>query len=122
MLKLLHKLILRIWDRFGVVRSAFAPCMVSDSLLEAVTDTAKNATSGDVGLARTGWFELETVSNHQYHSAVHCRETKSIGWGVSNGNPNINGKAVTTPLCSEVHDLRILLRGFLRQTPMRSER
>jgi UDP-N-acetylmuramoylalanine--D-glutamate ligase len=82
-------------ERIRAAWASFTPCAVPGSLLEAVAETAKNATSGDVVLlspARSSWDQFR---NHQHRSEVFCQAVKSIGRGVHGGTPNINGKRAT---------------------------
>jgi UDP-N-acetylmuramoylalanine--D-glutamate ligase len=53
-------------ERIGVAWNPFPPCTVARWLLEAVSEAAKNATSGDLVLlvpARSGWVQFR---NHQH--------------------------------------------------------
>ena len=73
-------------------RAPFTPCALAGSLLEAVAEAAKNATSGDVVLlspARSSWDQFQ---DHQHRGEVLCQAVKSIGRGVHDGTPNIDGK------------------------------
>jgi UDP-N-acetylmuramoylalanine--D-glutamate ligase len=75
--------------------SLFTPCTVAGSLLEAVVEAAKNATSGDVVLLAPACSSRDQFRNHQHRSEVFCQAVKSIGWGGRGGTPNIHGKTVT---------------------------
>jgi UDP-N-acetylmuramoylalanine--D-glutamate ligase len=82
-------------ERIHAAWDSFTPCAVPGSLLEAVAEAAKNATSGDVVLlspARSSWDQFQ---NHQHRGEVFCQAVKSIGRGVHGGTPNINGKTAT---------------------------
>lgn len=82
-------------EQIRAARGLFTPCTGADSLVEAVAEAARNATSGDVVLlapARSGW---DLIRNHQHRGEVFCQAVKSIGRGVRGGTHNINGKAVT---------------------------
>ena len=73
---------------------SFTPCTVAGSLLEAVTEAARNATSSDVVLlspVRSSWDEFR---DQQHRGEVLCQAVKSIGRGVRGGTPNIDGKKV----------------------------
>ena len=75
---------------------AFTPCAAAGSLLEAVTEVAKNATSGDVVLLSPACSSWNQFQNHQNRGEVLCQALKSIGRGVHGGTPNINGRTATT--------------------------
>jgi UDP-N-acetylmuramoylalanine--D-glutamate ligase len=82
-------------ERIRAAWGPFTPCAFPDSLLEAVAEAAKNATSGDVVLlspARSSWDQFR---NHQHRGVVFCRAVKSTGRGVHGGTPNIDGKRAT---------------------------
>ena len=103
----------------------FIPCALVGSLLEAVAEAAKNATSGDVVLlspARSSWDQFQ---DHQHRGEVLCQTVKSIGRGVHDGAPNIDGK--TAKLDGKKQrkhsnganreSCESCVRGFLRQNP-----
>jgi UDP-N-acetylmuramoylalanine--D-glutamate ligase len=75
--------------------SVFTPCTTAHSLLEAVAEAAKNATSGDVVLLSPACSSWDQFRNHQHRGEVFCQAVKSIGRGVRGGHHNINGKTVT---------------------------
>jgi|ERR1017187_5096898 UDP-N-acetylmuramoylalanine-D-glutamate ligase len=77
------------------VWSLFPPCAFGKSLLETVAETAKDATSGDVGLPAPACSSWNQFRNHQHRDEGFCRAVKSIGRGVLGDTPNINGKIVT---------------------------
>jgi hypothetical protein len=70
----------------------FTPCALADSLLEAVAEAAKNATSGDVVLLSPACSSWDQFQNHQHRGEVLWQTVKSIGRGVHGGTPNIDGK------------------------------
>ena len=79
------------------VTGSFPPCVTPSSLLEASTETARNATSGDVVLlspARSSWNQSQ---DNQFRGEVLNQALESIGWGVCGGTPKINGKTATVP-------------------------
>jgi UDP-N-acetylmuramoylalanine--D-glutamate ligase len=82
-------------ERMRAAWSAFTPCTVANSLLEAVAETAKNATSGDVVLLSPACSSWDQFRNHQHRGEVFCQAVKSIGRGVRSGTPNIHGESVT---------------------------
>lgn len=73
--------------------SLFTPCTISTSLLEAVRDAAKDATSGDVVLLSPACSSLDEFRNYQHRGEVFCQAVKSIGRGAGGGNPHIDGKS-----------------------------
>ena len=75
--------------------SVFTPCTAADSLLEAIAEAAKNATSGDVVLLSPACSSWDQFRNHQHRGEVFCQAVKSIGRGVRGSTPNIDGKTVT---------------------------
>ena len=81
-------------ERMRAAWSLFTPCTVADSLLEAVAEAAKNATSGDVVLLSPACSSWDQFRNHQHRGEVFCQAVKSIGRGVRSGTPNIDGKTV----------------------------
>ena len=82
-------------QRMGAAWNVFTACTAADSLLEAVAEAAKNATSGDVVLLSPACSSWDQFRNHQHRGEVFCQAVKSIGRGVHGGTPNIDGKTVT---------------------------
>ena len=80
--------------RMRTAWSIFTPCTVADSLLEAVAEAAKNATSGDVVLLSPVCSSTDQFRNHQHRGEVFCQAVKSIGRGVRSATPNIDGETV----------------------------
>jgi UDP-N-acetylmuramoylalanine--D-glutamate ligase len=72
----------------------FTPCTIVDSLIEAVAEAAKDATSGDVVLLSPACSSWDQFRNHQHRGEVFCQAVKSIGRGVRGCTPNIDGKTV----------------------------
>src|ERR1035437_666080 len=97
--------------------SSFTPCTVASSLLEAVAEAAKNATSGDVVLRALACSSRDQFQNHQHRGEIFCQAVKSIGRGVRGGTPNIHGKTATAQQRSEARNMKNLLRVFLRGNP-----
>jgi UDP-N-acetylmuramoylalanine--D-glutamate ligase len=71
--------------------SLFTPCIVLDSLLEAVAEAARNAVSGDVVLLSPACSSLDRFRNYQQRGEMFCQAVKSIGRGASSATPNTNG-------------------------------
>ena len=82
-------------ERMRAAWGVFTPCAVADSLLEAVAEAAKNATSGDVVLLSPACSSWDQFRNHQHRGEVFCQAVKSIGRGVHGDTPNIDGETVT---------------------------
>ena len=78
-------------ERIRAAWSLFTPCTVAGSLLEAVSEAAKNATSGDVVLLAPACSSWDQFQNHQHRGEVFCQAVKSIGRGVRGGTPKIHG-------------------------------
>jgi UDP-N-acetylmuramoylalanine--D-glutamate ligase len=77
----------RIRFRWGL----FTPCTRTGSLVQTVTEAAKNATSGDVVLLSPAGLSFGQFRNCQPRGEVFCPVVKSIGRGVCGGTPNISG-------------------------------
>ena len=79
------------------IRSAwtlFTPCKLAPSLLEAVAEAARNATSGDVVLLSPACSGLDQFRNYQYRGQMFYEAVKSIGRGELTPNPYMHGDAV----------------------------
>jgi UDP-N-acetylmuramoylalanine--D-glutamate ligase len=74
--------------------SLFTPCMQAASLLEAVAEAARNATSGDVVLLSPACSGLDQFRNHQHRGQVFCEAVKSIGRGHLAPSPYMHGVPV----------------------------
>jgi UDP-N-acetylmuramoylalanine--D-glutamate ligase len=72
--------------------SLFTPCTLAGSLLEAVAEAARSATSGDVVLLAPACASWDQFQDHQHRGEVFCRAVKSICRGVHGGTPNIAGR------------------------------
>jgi UDP-N-acetylmuramoylalanine--D-glutamate ligase len=78
--------------RMRATWNVFTPCTIAGSLLEAVAEAAKNATSGDVVLLSPACSSWDQFRNHQHRGEVFCQAVKSIGRGARGSTPNIDGK------------------------------
>ncbi|HEX4645802.1 MAG TPA: cyanophycin synthetase, partial [Verrucomicrobiae bacterium] len=81
----------------GKIRSAwslFTPCMLAPSLLEAIAEAARNATSGDVVLLSPACSGLDQFRNYQHRGQMFCEAVKSIGRGELALNPYMHGNVV----------------------------
>src|SRR2546421_12164257 len=74
----------------------FISCTISDSLINAVTEAAGQAASGDVVLLSPACSSFDQFRDYQERGEIFCRTVKSIGRGAEDGNPNMNGKTVST--------------------------
>ena len=61
--------------------SLFTSCKICSSLIEAVTEAAKNASSGDVVLFSPACSSLDQFKNYQQRGEEFCRIVKSISRG-----------------------------------------
>ena len=100
-------------------REVFTPCMPANPLLEAVSEAAGNATSGDVVLLSPASSGLDQSRNHPHRAARLCSAVKSIGWGGVLPNPNIHGLLATrfNAWAANVKMQQNLLRGFFEKKP-----
>jgi UDP-N-acetylmuramoylalanine--D-glutamate ligase len=73
--------------------SVFTPCARTGSLVQPVTEAAKNATSGDVVLLSPTGSGFDQFRYCQHRAEVVCQAVKSIGGGVHGGTPNISGNS-----------------------------
>ncbi len=78
-------------ERMRAAWGLFTPCTVTDSLIEAVAEAARNATSGDVVLLSPACSSWDQFRNHQHRGEVFCQALKSICRGARSGTPNIHG-------------------------------
>ncbi len=79
------------------IRSAwglFTPCTLSNSLLEAVTEAAKNTVAGDVVLLSPACSNFNQVQNYKQSGERFYEIVKSISRGGPSANPNRHGKMV----------------------------
>jgi UDP-N-acetylmuramoylalanine--D-glutamate ligase len=82
-------------ERIRAAWGVFTPCTIADSLLEAVAEASKNATSGDVVLLSPACSSWDQFRNHQHRGEVFRQAVKSIGSGVHDSTPNIDGRIVS---------------------------
>jgi hypothetical protein len=74
----------------------FTPCTLYDSLLEAITEAAENATAGDVISYLLACLSFDRFQNHQQRAERSCRRSKSISGGGPRANPHMNGRTSGT--------------------------
>jgi len=70
----------------------FTSCTVLDSLVEAVSEAAKRAASGDVVLLSPACSSFDQFRNYQERGESFCRIVKSISRGANSGDPNMADK------------------------------
>ena len=66
----------------------FTPCTLADSLLEAVAEAAKQATTGDVVLLSPACSSFDQFRNYQHRGEVFRQAVESISGGGRAGHPN----------------------------------
>jgi UDP-N-acetylmuramoylalanine--D-glutamate ligase len=72
--------------------SLFIPCTISDSLIDAIAEAARQAASGDVVLLSPACSSLDQFRDYKERGEIFCQTVKSISRGGSEGNPNRHGK------------------------------
>ena len=95
--------------------SLFTPCVMVDSLLEAVTEAARNAAAGDVVLLSPACSSFDMFLNYQHRGEVfrqaveHCVRTIRSGGsaaptirGGADSGPTSPPNELTTPLSMKV--------------------
>ena len=70
----------------------FTSCTVFDSLVEAVSEAASRAASGDVVLLSPACSSFDQFRNYQERGESFCRTVKSISRGADDRNPNMADK------------------------------
>jgi len=83
-------------EKIRAAWSLFTPCKVLNSLLEAVAEAARNATSGDVVLFSPACSSFDQFRNYQHRGEMFCEAVKSISRGGASGHPKAMGKLGTT--------------------------
>jgi UDP-N-acetylmuramoylalanine--D-glutamate ligase len=79
-------------EKIRAAWSLFTPCMVVNSLLEAITEAVKSAASGDVVLLSPACSSFDQYRDYQERGEIFCQLVKSIGRGMQSSDPNINGR------------------------------
>jgi hypothetical protein len=72
--------------------SLFTPCTTPGSLVQAITETARSATSGDVVLLSPACSSSDQFQKDKHRRDGFCLAVKSIGGGVHGGTPNMHCK------------------------------
>jgi UDP-N-acetylmuramoylalanine--D-glutamate ligase len=70
-------------EKIRAAWSLFTPCKVFESLVEAVTEAAKLASSGDVVLFSPACSSLDQFRNYQQRGERFCETVKSISRGAA---------------------------------------
>jgi UDP-N-acetylmuramoylalanine--D-glutamate ligase len=65
----------------------FTPCTVSQTLLEAVSEAAKNASPDDVVLLSPACSSFDQFRDYQERGETFCRAVKSISGGLPDSHP-----------------------------------
>ena len=101
------------------MRRALPSCKIRPRLLEAMTEAARSATSGDKVLLSTASSSFDQFRKDQQCRESICQAAKSIPGGVQGGHPNMIGRFAigqSWPICRP-GDLTICARGFSKQKP-----
>jgi UDP-N-acetylmuramoylalanine--D-glutamate ligase len=78
-------------EKIRAAWSLFTPCKVLNSLIEAITEAAKHASSGDVVLFSPACSSFDQFRNYQERGAMFCRTVKSISRGAAGPDPKAMG-------------------------------
>ncbi len=65
-------------EKIRAVWSLFIPCALADSLLQAVTEAATNALSGDVVLLSPACSSFDQFQNYQHRGEVFRQAVKNL--------------------------------------------
>jgi UDP-N-acetylmuramoylalanine--D-glutamate ligase len=79
-------------EKIRAAWSLFTPCKVAATLLQAITEAAHNATSGDVVLLSPACSSFDLFRNYQHRGDEFCSAVKSISRGALGENPNVMDK------------------------------
>jgi UDP-N-acetylmuramoylalanine--D-glutamate ligase len=82
-------------EKIRAAWSLFTPCQVTVSLLEAVSEAAKNAASGDVVLFSPACPGFDQFRDYEQRGESFCQAVKSIPRGALAGTPYMNGTFTT---------------------------
>ncbi len=74
-------------EKLRAAWSLFTSCTVLDSLVEAVSEAAKKAVSGDVVLLSPACSSFDQFQSYQERGELFCRTVKSIGRGAHSPHP-----------------------------------
>jgi UDP-N-acetylmuramoylalanine--D-glutamate ligase len=79
-------------EKIRAAWSLFTPCKISKTLLEAITEAAQSATSGDVVLLSPACSSFDLFRDYQHRGDEFCSAVKSISRGARDENPNVMDK------------------------------
>lgn len=74
--------------------SLFTPCTPVGSLLEAVAETVRHASEGDVVLLSPACSSFDQFRDYQHRGEVFCQAVKTIYGGAVSETPKMHGEAV----------------------------
>lgn len=77
-------------EKIRAAWSLFIPCTVLNSLVEAVTEAAHHAVSGDVVLFSPACSSVDPYRSYEERGEIFCRTVKSIRRGVPREHPNMH--------------------------------
>jgi UDP-N-acetylmuramoylalanine--D-glutamate ligase len=77
-------------EKIRAAWSLFTSCTVSDSLVEAISEAAKTAVSGDVVLLSPACSSFDQFQSYHECGELFCRTVKSISRGVKSPHPNMD--------------------------------
>ncbi|HEV2207983.1 MAG TPA: hypothetical protein VG167_04365 [Verrucomicrobiae bacterium] len=83
---------------FSRVQDSFTPCKVSQSLLEAVAEAARDAALGDVVLLSPACSSLDQFRDDQHRGEVLNQAAESIARGAQGRYPYMHGEIERTQL------------------------
>jgi UDP-N-acetylmuramoylalanine--D-glutamate ligase len=82
-------------EKLRAAWSHFTPCTLVDSLLEAVTEAARNAVAGDVVLLSPACSSFDQFRNYQHRGEVFRQAVQSLETAAPSGSAVNNRKATT---------------------------
>jgi UDP-N-acetylmuramoylalanine--D-glutamate ligase len=81
-------------ERIRAAWGLFTPCTVVHSLIEAITEAARNAVSGDVVLLSPACSSSGQFRDYQERGEIFCRAVQSISSGACWAYPNRDGRTL----------------------------
>ena len=107
----------RRWGRLGIPW-CFTPCTARASLIEAVTEVARNvASSGDAVVLSRALSSHDPFGNHRGERFYFRVNTSA--WGALRGRPNLDGVDRGGSLCLTTNRLRATVTKILRRITLR---
>ena len=79
-------------EKIRAAWSLFPPCKVVPTLLQAISEAAQNATSGDVVLLSPACSSFDLFRDYQHRGEEFYSAVKSISRGAPGENPNVMDK------------------------------